>query len=129
MAFEKGQSGNPAGRPPGLPDKRTQLRALLEPHKESLVDKAVELALGGDTAALRFCIERLIPPMKYRDVPMVIQINGETLSERAASVLELGESGQLSIAEIASLMQMISTMARIIDVDDLERRITALEAN
>ena len=61
MAFEKGQSGNPAGRPPGLPDKRTRLRTLLDPHKESLVDKAVELALGGDTAALRLCIERLIP--------------------------------------------------------------------
>ena len=127
MAFEKGQSGNPAGRPPGLPDKRSQLRALLDPYRQALVEKAVEVALGGDTQALRLCIERLIPPMRNRDIPMEIQVSGETLTERAESVLNLGESGQLSVTELSSLMQMVSTMARIIDVDDLERRVAALE--
>lgn len=58
---------------------------------------------------------------------MEIHVSGETLTERAESVLNLGESGQLSIAELSSLMTMVSTMARIIDVDDLERRVATLE--
>lgn len=62
--FMKGQSGNPAGRPKGIPDKRTQMRELFEPHAEALIDKAVQLALAGDTTALRMCLERIIPPMK-----------------------------------------------------------------
>ncbi len=61
MRFKKGQSGNPNGRPLGCLNKRTQLAALLEPHAEALISKAVELALGGDTNALRLCIERLLP--------------------------------------------------------------------
>jgi hypothetical protein len=64
VPFTKGQSGNPAGKPKGAKDKRTELRALLRPHAEDLVAKAVELAKAGDTTALRICIDRLIPPIR-----------------------------------------------------------------
>ncbi len=57
MTFKRGQSGNPDGRPPGIPDKRTALRELLLPHADALVGKAVERALAGDASALRICIE------------------------------------------------------------------------
>lgn len=69
VTFMKGQSGNPRGKPKGARDKRTALRVLLEPHSESLVQKTVQLALGGDTTALRLCLERLIPPVKSKDEP------------------------------------------------------------
>ena len=127
MSFKKGESGNPQGRPKGILDKRVELRALLDPHKKELVAKAVERALDGDTQALRLCLERLIPPIKSQDLPVEIQIPTGTLVERAEAVLALGASGDLSISDLSTLMQMVSTMARIIDVDDLERRITALE--
>ncbi|MGH8625106.1 MAG: DUF5681 domain-containing protein [Gammaproteobacteria bacterium] len=61
-SWKQGQSGNPEGRPPGAKDKRTALRALLTPHAQELVMRAVELAKSGDTTALRLCLERLIPP-------------------------------------------------------------------
>lgn len=61
MQFKTGESGNPDGRPKGSLNKRTQLARLLEPRAEELVNKMVELALGGDGNALRLCIERLIP--------------------------------------------------------------------
>ncbi len=127
MSFKKGESGNPQGRPRGIADKRVELRALLDPHKEELVAKAVERALEGDTQALRLCLERLIPPIKSQDLPIQVSIAGETLTEKAESVLQLAESGDLAISEISSLLQSLSTLARIIDVDELERRITALE--
>ena len=66
MTYEKGQSGNPSGRPPGIRDKRTALRALLEPHAPALIAKAVEMAKAGDATALRICLDRLIPPAKSR---------------------------------------------------------------
>ena len=59
--FKKGVSGNPAGPPRDIKDRRTALRALLEPHAETLVAKAVSLALEVDSTALRICINRLIP--------------------------------------------------------------------
>lgn len=53
--------GNP-GKPVGARNKTTQAAlALLEGEAEALTRKAVEMALGGDVVALRFCLERLVP--------------------------------------------------------------------
>src|SRR5215471_9786577 len=60
--FPKGQSGNPAGRPPGSRNAVTELAdSLLDGEAEGLVRKCVELALAGDKTALKLCIERLVP--------------------------------------------------------------------
>lgn len=72
MKFKKGQSGNLNGRPLGSINKRTKLVELLEPHADALVNKAVELALSGDTNALRLCIERLIPKAKSDDLNVMV---------------------------------------------------------
>lgn len=61
MKFQPGESGNPTGRPRGSMNKHTQLAKLLEPRAEELINKMVELALNGDSNALRLCIERLLP--------------------------------------------------------------------
>ena len=51
--FEKGQSGNPAGKPRGTRSRLTQAaEALLDGEAEKLTRKAIELALQGDIAAL-----------------------------------------------------------------------------
>ncbi len=54
--------------PKGSTDKRTELRELLLPHAPALIDKAVELALGGHIAALKLCLDRIIPSMRPIDI-------------------------------------------------------------
>lgn len=67
--WQPGQSGNPAGRPRGTRPKATlAVEALLEGDAERLTRKAVELALDGDTTALRLCLERIAPPRRERPV-------------------------------------------------------------
>jgi hypothetical protein len=57
--FEKGRSGNPAGRPPGTGKRATQaMQLLLDGEAQALTRKAVELALDGNTIALRMCLDR-----------------------------------------------------------------------
>ena len=59
--FEKGRSGNPAGRPCGARNKATlAAEALFDSEAEALSRKAVELALGGSEGALRICLDRII---------------------------------------------------------------------
>ena len=63
--FRKGRSGNPAGRPPGSRNRATiAAEALLEGEAQALTRKAIELALAGDTTALRLCLERIVPQRK-----------------------------------------------------------------
>jgi len=40
--FVKGQSGNPAGRPPGSKSFQAELRAALEEHGEEILEKLIE---------------------------------------------------------------------------------------
>jgi hypothetical protein len=60
--------GNP-GKPKG-PRHKTTLAAetLLEGQAKGLTQKAIAMALAGDTAALRLCLERLVPPRRERHV-------------------------------------------------------------
>lgn len=123
--FQKGESGNPAGKPKGAKDKRTELRSLLEPHRNALVQTVVEIALAGDTTALRICLDRLIAPI--RGNPIRIGSLSGTLSERGDQVMEAIAQGYISAEEAASLMSVIQSQARIIEVTELESRVAALE--
>ena len=64
MVFKPGESGNPSGRPAGLKDKRATYREQLEASAPELIDKIVVLALKGDLAALKICIDRILPTLK-----------------------------------------------------------------
>ncbi len=67
--FKPGQSGNPKGRTKGARHRATLAAlALLDGEAEALTRKAVDLALEGDTVALRLCLERIAPPRK--DAPV-----------------------------------------------------------
>src|SRR5215470_5330717 len=60
MQFQKGQSGNPAGRPRGSRNKTTVLlQNLLEGEAEEIARKAIEMAKAGDIGAIRVCMDRL----------------------------------------------------------------------
>ena len=126
--FEKGQSGNPAGKPTGARDKRTELRELLRPHAKDLVAKVVELAKSGDTTALRICIDRLIAPAKARDNTVSLDSPEGPLSQQGQAVLTALYTSRITPDEAVTLMQAISAQARLIEASELERRIAALEA-
>ena len=128
MTWEQGQSGNPAGRPPGVKDKRTAMRELLEPHATELVAKAVEMAKNGDAAALRICIDRLIPPAKAREEPVTLPLTNGTLAEKGQAVLTALGEGSIAPDVATAILQGIAAQARIVEVDEIEKRVAALEA-
>src|SRR5215468_6316787 len=67
--YEKGRSGNPAGRQSGSRNKATlAAAALLAGESEALTRKAVEMALDGDPTAMRLCMERVLPPCRERTI-------------------------------------------------------------
>src|SRR5829696_6579969 len=69
MAFQKGRSGNPNGKPKGTRHRVTMAaETLMEGEAEAITRKAIELAKGGDGPALRLCMDRIYPPRKDRSV-------------------------------------------------------------
>lgn len=84
--FVKGESGNPKGRPRGIPDKRTALKVLLEPYAEPLARKALELALAGDITALRLCFNILAP--KVTSEPLDVEPSGDRDLQQVEELLK-----------------------------------------
>lgn len=124
--FVRGKSGNPSGKPIGSKDKRTELRALLAPHANALIAKAVDLALNGDSAALRLCLDRLVAPLKARDEPVRLRA-GDTLAEQGRTILKAMAEGVITPHEAVPMMQAIGAQARIVEVDTLAQRLEVLE--
>lgn len=130
--FRKGQSGNPDGRAPGSRNKVTlAVEVLLAGEAERLTRKAIELALAGDTTAMRLCLERIAPPRRGRTVE--IDFGGPVLTPadltRAASaVLAAVGAGEISTDEAADLTALLERVGAALERRDLEARVAALEA-
>ncbi len=127
--FAKGNSYG-KGRPAGSRNKATlALQSLLEGEGEALARKAIELALEGDTTALRLCLERLIPPAK--DKPLSLKLpNAVTVSEIAgavAEVLKAVAAGEITPSEGQAVAALLDQHRKALETAELERRIEALE--
>ena len=129
--FQPGQSGNPKGRPKGTRHRATLAAlALLDGEAEALTRKAVDLALEGDTTALRLCLERIAPPRKDAPVSFALPEMKNAGDALAAinSIVQAVAKGILTPGEATSLAGLIEAFRKVAETDDLEQRITMLEA-
>lgn len=128
--WRKGESGNPAGKPPGARHKATRAaEALLEGETETLTRKCIELAKMGDHVALRLCMERIYPARKDTsvrfDMPKI-----KTATEAAGAiggVLEAVAGGNITPSEAAAVAGIIETFRRTLETTEIEARIAKLE--
>ena len=127
--FKKGVSGNPAGRPKGIIDRRQRWQKLIGEHTEELIRRALELAREGDTSALRVLLERAIPPIKAQSEPVYIPglLTAETLTAKAQAILDAIGNGSLAPDIGESLLAALGNVAKTAEIDDLTRRIEFLE--
>ena len=130
MPFRKGQSGNPSGRQRGSRNKATlAVEALLDGEAEALTRKAVELALAGDTTALRLCLDRIAPARKGR--PITLAVGDVTslndLSAVQGEVVAALARGELTPEEAADVASVVEKLGQAWERRDLEERIQALE--
>src|ERR1700733_4043508 len=130
--FKKGQSGNPDGRPKGGRNRATVLADQIFDDKlfgadkkaEAIIAKAIDLAVGGDTACIRFCLDRMMPIRKDRPVhfelPKMTEVK-DALKASAAIVAAVA-SGDLTPSEAAELSKVVDGYARVLQAVEHEDR-------
>jgi hypothetical protein len=128
--FEKGRSGNPAGRPPGTRTRATMAaEALLDGESEALTRKAVEMALTGDMGALRLCLERILPPRRERPAVFALpemQTAGDAVKAMGA-VLAAVSDGSLAPGEATDIAKLVENFASVVHTQELEARLGEVE--
>jgi Family of unknown function (DUF5681) len=130
MAFEKGQSGNPAGRPPGSRNKATILaETMFQGEAETIIRMAIDKAKGGDITAIRLCLERVFPRLRDRatvfDLP---PINGAPEALAALTTIVAGvRGGEFTAAEGSDLSKLVDHYLRALEAKDFEQRLHTLQ--
>ena len=129
--FQPGRSGNLAGRPKGVRNKSTMAaEALLDGEAETITRKCIDLALAGDHTALRLCLSRILPVKRERTLEIDLPaLGGSKDSLKAiARVVAAVAAGEIGPAEGQSLASLLETHRRHYEIEELERRLEALEA-
>ena len=126
--FQKGTSGNPRGRPVGIPSPTAKLRQVIADDLLEIISALVEKAKGGDVGAANLLLSRCLPPLRPQSEAEDLSIAGASLRETAGGVAAATLTGQLSPTVGNELMSMIGAQARVVETADLAERITRIEA-
>ena len=128
--FQKGQSGNPRGRPMGSRNNATlACEALLEGQAEALTQKAVDMALAGDVTALKLCIERICPVR--RDRPVSFELPAVTCARDAAdigaAVIAAVSNGDITLSEASEIGKLIDSYVKAYQTAELNDRVACVK--
>ena len=125
MAFSKGESGNPAGRPRGSVNKNLR---MLRDAAEAILPELIERAKSGAMEAQKLILDRGIPRLRAVSMPEALALPGGTLTDQAKALVALIAEGNLSTTIAAEIAGVITASARVEEVDQLRDEMKALRA-
>lgn len=126
--FKKGQSGNPNGRPQGS-GIAGELRKAITDNAGEIVMALITAAKRGDIQAAKVLLDRVCPTLKPEAQTITLPAMGEaeTLLERATAAIMAAAEGELAPDIASQLVQAVGVLSRVAEVQDLEKRLEALE--
>ena len=129
MTFQRGQSGNPAGRKPGTKNRKTLLLQELEKDGSALANAIKAAALTGDSSAMSLWLSRLEPPVRTRGEYVEFEFDAKaTPSENITKVLEAVSAGDLTLEQgnmIINGIEKLATACATTEVTDKEAELIA----
>ena len=104
-----------------------KLRAAIAGKVPAILESLTAAALAGDVQAARLLLERTLPALKPAEQAQALHLPDGTLTAQGRAVLAAVAAGELAPGQGAALLGAIGTLARVAEVDELARRIEALE--
>lgn len=103
------------------------MRAAIGGQVLAIVEKLTASALSGDVGAARLLLERVIPPLKASEEATPLELPEGDLTEQGRAVMAAVATGRLAAGQGASLMASLGALAKLVETDELARRIKSLE--
>lgn len=118
----------PSGRPRGIVDKRMRLNQALLNDAHAILKVVIENALKGDTAAATLALSKVLPSMKAQAERVQFDFDSNApLADQVAAVLQAIANGEVSADVAKNIIDAISALGAMKQIDDLEARLAALE--
>ena len=106
------------------------MESLLEEGAEKLINKAMTMALKGDTAALRLCLERILPVRRDRLVHVDLPPIGtaKEISGALSTIFKAIGEGQITPSEGEMMAHILATQTNVLLAEELESRLEKVES-
>lgn len=129
-AWKKGmKSPNPSGRPRGIVDKRTRVTQALMDDAQNVVRVVIDAALEGDIQAASLILSRVSPAIKAQAEKVSFNFDANApMTTQVEQVLLAISGGEVSPDTGKQIIESISALAGIKQIDELEARLNALES-
>ncbi len=123
-----GKSPNPSGRPRGIVDRRLRLAKAMLDDADDVVSVVMEKAKEGDMSAAALVLARVAPGLRLSAPLVEFDFDSKApLSTQVESVLQAVANGEVTADVAKQIIESISQLAGVRQVDELEARIRALE--
>ena len=131
--FKKGQSGNPAGRPPNTSAR--MMRTMFEGKMNDITNVLLKKAEEGDIQAIKLCIERVYPPLKtpYVKIDLPPPESAEAISKSIEILLQKMSDGEMNADEIKPFLEGFEAQFKAIEqfkiipqLEELKKKVEGL---
>jgi hypothetical protein len=130
MTYQPGQSGNPAGRAAGSRNRKTiAMEEAFFAQADALVQNVVKRAMAGEPAAMRLCMERVLPVGRGRPLPIDLPTVRSADDAQAAAAVITGalKEGAISAREAVDLLRVVEGLTRLAGAVEIVRKIARTE--
>lgn len=118
------------GRPRGSRNKQTLLfQGAIDEYGPMIIRKTLKMAMEGDRTAIKLTMERLVPPAQHDRIDLhlpPVRCSAD-LTKVSAAVIRAAGRGELTIEQAKGVGEMLQIHGRLIEKQDFEHRIVALE--
>ncbi|PLP98812.1 DUF5681 domain-containing protein [Cupriavidus pauculus] len=123
-----GASPNPFGRPKGVIDKRMRVTQALADDAPSIARVVIDAALDGDIQAASLVLSRVAPALKAQAERVTFSFDAQApLTQQVEQVLQAIADGHVAPDMGKQIIESISALAGVRQIDELEARLVALE--
>jgi Family of unknown function (DUF5681) len=125
MAYQKGESGNPAGRPRGS-HTATEIRKQIDSALPSILQTVIECAQNGDMTAAKLLIDRVCPTLKPQSLPINLPAEGN-LVDHGNNIIQATLAGLVPPDIGSQLITALSNQGKLIEIQELSDRLQRIE--
>ena len=127
--WKPGQSGNPAGKPKGILDKRAKLMKQIAEDAGDVLKAVLEKAKAGDPASAALVLSRLLPTLRAQSETVQFDFDPSLpIARQVEQVLAAVAAGQVAPDIGQQIVTMVGTLSQVRATEELAERLAILEA-